>query len=90
MAVVRVPNTLRPFTGGRAEVQVSQGDLGAVLDELAAAFPDFAERIVDEDGRLYGFVNVFVGDAECRSLAGLATPVDAGAVISVVPAVAGG
>ena len=48
------------------------------------------EEAFHEDGRLYGFVNVFVGEAECRTLEGLATPLAADTVVSVVPAVAGG
>lgn len=90
MAVVRIPNTLRPLAGGAAEIDVAADDLGAVIRALEADHPDLAERITDETGRLYGFVNVFVGDAECRTLDGLATPLGPGSVVSVVPAVAGG
>ena len=41
-----------------------------------------------DDGRLQGFVNVFIDDTECRRL-GLAASVSAGTVVSIVPAVAG-
>ena len=90
MAIVRIPNTLRPLAGGASQLEVTAVDLGAALDAIGAAHPDLAERITDENGRLYGFVNVFVGDAECRTLDGLATPLRADTVVSVVPAVAGG
>jgi len=90
MAVVRIANSLRPLVGGVAEVDVEAGDLGAVIGALAATHPGLAERIVDENGRLHGFVNVFVGEVECRTLDGLSTLIDPDAVVAVVPAVAGG
>ena len=90
MAVLRIPNTLRPLAGGAAQIEVTAADLGSALDTIGAAHPELAERITDENGRLYGFVNVFVDDAECRTLDGLGTPLEADTVVSVVPAVAGG
>ena len=57
---------------------------------LDAVHPGFAERLFDESGNLRRFVNVFVGEEDIRFLEGLDTPVPAGAVVSVVPAVAGG
>ncbi len=90
MAMVRIANSLRPLVGGVAEVDVEAGDLGAVIGSLAATYPGLAERIIDESGRLHGFVNVFVGEVECRTLDGLSTPIDPDVVVAVVPAVAGG
>lgn len=90
MPTVRIPNTLRPLSEGRGEVVLAGDDLGAVLAALEGAHPGFEERLMHEDGRLLGFVNVFVDDTECRQLAGLATPTGADTVVSIVPAVAGG
>lgn len=90
MAVVRVPNTLRPLTGGAGEVAVAGADLASVLSAIDEAHPGFGERVLGHDGRLYGFVNVFVGDHECRTLDGLGTAVGDDTVVSIVPAVAGG
>ena len=90
MPTVRIPNTLRPLSGGRGEIAVDGADLGSVLAALEAAHPGFEERLMHEDGRLLGFVNVFVDETECRQLDALATPVGPDTVVSVVPAVAGG
>lgn len=90
MATVRIPNTLRPLSNGRGEIVLEGDELGAVLAALEAAHPGFEERLMHEDGRLLGFVNVFVGDTECRQLDALATPVGPDTVVSIVPAVAGG
>ena len=91
MAVtVRIPTTLRPLSGGVSTVQVAAGPLLDVIAELDAAHPGFQDRLLDEDGKLRRFVNVFVADDDVRFLDGLATPVPDGETVSIVPAVAGG
>ncbi len=90
MARIRLPNTLRPLTGGVGEIEVVATDVRAALAALEAAHAGFEERILTDDGGLRGFVNVFVDDTECRRLEGLSTTVDAATVITIVPAVAGG
>jgi molybdopterin synthase sulfur carrier subunit len=91
MAVtVRIPTTLRPMTGGNKQVDVASGTLAEVIAGLEAAHPGFADRLLDEDGELRKFVNIFVDDDDVRYLDGLATPVADGLTVSIIPAVAGG
>ena len=87
---VRIPTTLRPLTSGQSEVSVEAGTVGEALAALDAAHPGFTERITDESGALRRFVNVFVSDEDVRFLNGLDTEVPDGAVVAIVPAVAGG
>ncbi|MDH4353768.1 MAG: MoaD/ThiS family protein [Actinomycetota bacterium] len=87
---VRVPTILRPHTGGEAVVGASGGTLAEVLASLAAAYPGLAARVVDENGALRRFVNVYVDDEDVRFEAGLGTPTRDGATVSIIPAVAGG
>ena len=61
-----------------------------VLTALDAAHPGFAAKLLDDQGNLHKFVNVFVADDDVRYLKGLDTPVSAGQTVSIVPAVAGG
>ena len=61
-----------------------------VLDALEAGHPGFRDRLLDENGKLRRFVNVFVSDDDVRFLNGLDTPVPAGETVAIVPAVAGG
>ena len=87
---VRIPTTLRTLTGGQSEVAVDGTTVGEVLDGLEAAHPGFAERLLDDDGGLRRFVNVFVADDDVRFLQGLDTPVPDGETVAIIPAVAGG
>lgn len=91
MAVtVRIPTILRTYTGGAAEVSVEGANLGVVVEALEAGYPGIRARILDEDGRLRRFVNVYVDDDDVRFAEGLATATKDGAAVSIIPAVAGG
>ena len=89
-AMVRIPTPLRVFTGGAGEVPVEGGTVGQILRTLGERHEGLAERILDPEGGLRNFVNVYLGERNVRNLDGLDSPVTAGAVIHIVPAVAGG
>lgn len=89
-ATVRIPTILRTYTGGAAEVAAEGATLQAVLESLDAQYAGIAARVLDENGALRRFVNVYVNDDDVRFLDGLATPIVDGASISIIPAVAGG
>lgn len=88
--VVRIPAPLRPFAGGADELHATAGTLADLLQQLGAAHPQLVQRLLTPDGELRPFVNVFVGRSNVRALSGLATEVPPGAVVSILPAVAGG
>jgi molybdopterin synthase sulfur carrier subunit len=91
MAVtVRIPTTLRPLSGGAKQVEVAAGSLREVIAQLDGAHAGFADRLLDEDGGMRKFVNLFVDDEDVRYLQGLDTPVADGITVSIIPAVAGG
>ena len=87
---VRVPTILRTYTGGESEVSADGATLSEVLESLDSAYPGIKGRIVDEQGELRRFVNVYVGNDDVRFLEGLSTATADGTQISVIPAVAGG
>ena len=87
---VRIPTTLRPLSGGASTVSVSGATLREVLQGLDKAHPGFAAKLLDEQGNLHKFVNVFVADDDVRYLNGLDTQVSGSQTVSIVPAVAGG
>ena len=87
---VRIPTTLRPMAGGNSTVQVEGSTLAEVIESLDGVHPGFRDRLLDEQGAMRKFVNIFVADDDVRYLDGLATPVPAGETVSIIPAVAGG
>jgi sulfur-carrier protein len=87
---VRVPTILRTYTKGESEVSAEGSTLSEVLDSLDTSFPGIKGRVVDEQGKLRRFVNVYVGNEDVRFADGLDTTTPDGAQVSVIPAVAGG
>lgn len=87
---VRVPTTLRTLTAGASEIAVKGDTVGEVLDQLEGVHPGFKDRLLDGDGQLRRFVNLYVADDDVRFREGLATAVVAGDTVSIIPAVAGG
>ena len=88
---VRVPTILRSLTGGQSEVPVEgAGTLVELLDKLDAEHPGIKGRVLDDEGKLRRFVNVYVGEEDVRFAGGLQTPTPDGATVSIIPAVAGG
>jgi molybdopterin synthase sulfur carrier subunit len=87
---VKIPTILRTYTGGSADVTVSGATLSDALTDLDAQFPGIGARVLDDEGRLRRFVNVYVNDDDVRFLEDLQTPTPDGSSISIIPAVAGG
>lgn len=87
---VRVPTVLRKHTGGARIVQ-SQGEtVAAVIEYLDRQFPGLKSDLVDDDGRLRQFVNIYVNDEDIRYLDRLDTKLADGDRVAILPAVAGG
>ena len=87
-----IPGPLRPFTGGlgHVEIELSPSTLRDALEGLWTLHPGIRDRVITEQGEIREHVNLFVGNEDVRYTGGLATPVPAGAEISIVPAISGG
>ena len=88
---LRVPTILRSLTGGEAEVPVDgAATLAELIEKVEAEHPGIKARVLDDDGKIRRFVNVYVGEDDVRFADGLATPTPDGVTVSIIPAVAGG
>ena len=87
---VRIPTPLRNLADG-ADLANAQGDtLADAIADLERQFPGIKDRLLDEDGEIRRFVNIFVNGEDVRFEQGLATALKDGSEVSIVPAVAGG
>ena len=88
---MKIPTQLRTLTGGQAELSVEEAaDVRELLGKIGAEHPDLTERLLDDNGEIRRFVNIYVGDEDVRFLDGLSTSLEGGAQVSILPAVAGG
>lgn len=90
MAQFRIPGPLRRLSEGLVTVQVEATDLSSAITALDARYPGFKDRLLDENGDLRQFVNVYLNDEDVRLGAGLGSKVGEKDEISIIPAVAGG
>ncbi len=88
---VKIPTQLRQLVGGQNEVAIEgAATVGELIQKMGADHPQMLERILDENGNLRRFVNVYVGDEDVRFLEGLDTSLEGQTSVSILPAVAGG
>lgn len=89
-AIVYIPTSIRSFVGGKSELSLEGGSVEEIIQALTDAYPETKNVLLDENGRIRAFVNVFVGDTNIKELSGIETPVKDGDEISLIPAIAGG
>ncbi len=88
--LVLIPAPLRRYTGGEAKVNGTGATVGEVIANLETAYPGIGDRILEHDGQVRRFVNVFVNGNNVRKLEGIDTAIKAGDEVGIVPAMAGG
>ncbi len=88
--LVRLPTVLRTATEGQSKVSVDGDAIGQVVDRLIASYPGLGDNLVDDQGEVRKFVNIYLNDEDIRFLEKLETPVVDGDEVAILPAVAGG
>jgi molybdopterin synthase sulfur carrier subunit len=90
MTTVYIPTPLRRLTAGQSKVQIEAQDIAGLIQQLEVDYPGFAERVLDGQGNVKRFIQIFRNDDEIRTLQGMETSVSEGDRVSIVPAMAGG
>ena len=89
-STIRIPTPLRKLTNDQETLEVESNTIGEAIDEIEGKFPGIKERLVDEEGEIRRFVNVYVNDEDIRFLENQDTPLKDGDDVSIIPAIAGG
>lgn len=87
---VRVPTILRTYTDDQSQVSAEGSTVAEVVDSLESSYPGIKARLLDDDGALRRFVNIYVAEEDVRFAQGLDTSTPDGTQVSIIPAVAGG
>ncbi len=90
MATFIIPTPLRKFTNNQTKVQVSAATIEESIKVLSTEFPDLKKHLLDEQGQIRSFINIFAGEDDIRDLQNEKTLVKEETVVSIVPAIAGG
>lgn len=90
MPSIRIPTTLRTFTAGNSDVDVTGATVRDAIADLEKRHPGIAAKILDSAGSVKPFIRIFVGGDDIGGLQGLDTRVGERDEVSIVPALAGG
>ena len=90
MITIQVPTSLRRFAEQRERLELQAETVGEALQAATEPFPRLRAQLYAADGRLRGFVNVFVNARDIRHLERERTALRPGDVITLLPAIAGG
>jgi molybdopterin converting factor small subunit len=90
MPIIKIPNPLRSYVDGQADVLVGGATVGASVEDMLMQFPAFRPHLCRQDGSLRAFVNLFLEKNNIRDLQGLDTPLGADDILYLVPSIAGG
>ena len=88
--LIRIPTPLRRMTNGEGKVELESGTMGEIVERLDSSYPGIKARLLDENGELHYYVNIYLNGEDVQFLQGLDTPANSGDEVSIVPAVAGG
>ena len=87
---VRVPMALRKLTGGSGEVSAEGATVKDVIENLEVNHGGLKKAICEGDGRVRGYVNIYINDEDFRSMDGIDTSLKDGDELAIIPAIAGG
>ena len=87
---LKIPSPLRRFTNGQSEIEVDGENIKKILDQLFDIHPEIKNHLVEEDGTLRNFVNIFINGEDIRQRGGLESSVEDGSDVRIIPSIAGG
>ncbi len=91
MAVtVNVTSVIEKLVGGQRSFESVGDSVKSLIENINEAYPGFSDQILEEDGELRRFVNIYLNDEDIRYLDGLNTELTDDDTVSILPALAGG
>ena len=87
---VKIPTPLRTLTAGQGEVSVEASTVEEAFQKLNEQYSGLGDRIFDETGEIRRFINIFVNQDNIKDKENMATTIQPGDTISILPSIAGG
>ncbi len=82
---------LREYTAGRNEIEMDGVDsVRALIGMLDSQFPGISFRLLDDQGNVRRYVNIFADSMDIRELNGVHTSLSGVKEVVILPSVAGG
>ncbi len=90
MALIRFPNVMKFYVGNQAEFSVDASSVGELVERIVEQYPIVKSHLVDADGNLRRYFNIFVNGSHIRDLDGMKTKLNAEDKVIFMASAAGG
>jgi molybdopterin converting factor small subunit len=90
MAKIIIPTPLRKFTDNLSSFETTGTTVQEAIEQLTQTHTGLERHLLDDNRNIRSFIRVYLGEEDINSLEKGATTVAPNAVISIVPAIAGG
>jgi molybdopterin synthase sulfur carrier subunit len=90
MPILRIPALMKFYVDDQTEVPVHGDSVAEVLSDLVTRYPSIKKHIMDKNGDLRRYVNLFVNEANISDLDGVNTSVQENDRIILLPSISGG
>ena len=87
---IKIPSPLRQFTDNQSYVEVDGLTIKEVLQKIFDQYPQIKSHILDKNGEIRNFVNIYVNGTNIKEEDNLDTTVPVDSDIRIIPAIAGG
>ena len=87
---VHLTSVIQKVVDGQRQLSAEGTTVQELIENIDAKYPGFRSQLVDDDGQLHRFVNIYLNDEDVRFLNGAQTELTEGDQVSILPALAGG
>ena len=87
---VLIPTALKQYADDTETIEFDGQKVSDLLEQLTSNYPNLKAHLLDDNGALRNFVNVFVNEDNIRDQQNMDTAVADGDEVVIVPAIAGG
>ena len=90
MPTLRVPALMKFYVDGQTEIILSGATVTELINDLVTRYPLIKTQILDKNGELRRYVNLFINDANIKELGGVEAIVQPNDKIILLPSISGG
>ena len=89
--IIRVPSSLSHLTNNKKEFEFkTEANIELLLETLDGEYPGIKDKLCDQEGSLFDYVNIYLNGQDVDSLQGMATSLKDGDELDIIPAASGG
>jgi molybdopterin converting factor small subunit len=90
MPTLRIPGLMKYYVADQTEIPLDGATVSELLSDLVTRYPAIKTHIMDGNGNLRRYVNLFINDANIKDLHGVDTPIQENDRLILLPSISGG